>query len=186
MTADRDPLFGAFLDPRGRIRTASRDRARAARPRSLAGVRVGLLWNGKRNAELLVAQIGRLLAEQYDAVVAACAEPYAHAVPLDVPDLAGLVDRCDVTVVGVGDCASCAAAAVADGMAIERQGAPAAVICSDAFVRTARATAAVQGDPGFAFLTTPHPVAALSAHQVAGRATRLLPEVVALLTEEAG
>ena len=40
---------------------------------------------------------------------------------------------CDVIVTGIGDCGSCSASAVADGIAFEAAGLPAAAICSDAF-----------------------------------------------------
>jgi len=175
-------LFRAFLDPTGHTERAADGPARAPRPERLAGARVGLLWNTKQNAELLICELGRLLSERYGAVVTARQMPYAHAIPLDGPDLTSLVEQCDVALVGVGDCGSCAAAAVADGMSIERHGIPAAVICSDAFETTAQATAEVQGDSAYAFLTTPHPIAVLTPEQVTRRADRLLPEVVARLS----
>lgn len=186
MTADHVALFRAFLDPSGRTSWPSGEAARADRVQSLAGARVGLLWNTKQNAELLLVELGRLLAEQHDALVTARQMPFAHAVPLDGPDLATLVDSCDVALVGVGDCGSCAAAAIADGITIERHGIPAAVICSDAFDVTARATAEVQGDPDYPFLTTPHPIAVLSPTQVTQRAAQLLPVVVSRLTGDVG
>jgi len=177
-------LFGAFLSPVGHASGPRGHLVRAERLPSLTGKRIGLLWNTKLNSELMLVELGRLLAEQYDAVVTARQAPYAHAVPLDGPDLVSLIDSCDLALVGVGDCGSCAAAAVNDGMALERHGIPAAVICSDAFDVTARATAEVQGDPDYPFLTTPHPIAVLSADQVVRRAEQLLPAVVDRLTVE--
>ncbi|HYH29819.1 MAG TPA: hypothetical protein VD903_05485, partial [Pseudonocardia sp.] len=58
----------------------------------------------------------------------------------------------------------------------------AAVICSDAFVATADAMAALRGAPGYRYLTTAHPVAILTPEQVRERAAQLVPGVVALLT----
>ena len=93
-----------------------------------------------------------------------------------------LVGSCDVVVVGVGDCGSCSASAVADGLALEAAGVPAVVICSDAFAVTADAMAALQGSPGYHYVLTPHPVAPLGPDELRQRAVAALPEIVATLT----
>jgi hypothetical protein len=59
------------------------------------------------------------------------------------------------------------------------------VICSDAFTVTASAMADLRGVPDYQYVVTEHPVAVLNAEQVRERAKRLVPEVVALLTERA-
>ncbi len=56
------------------------------------------------------------------------------------------------------------------------------MICSDAFKATADAMADVQGAPGYAYLTTPHPVAGLTPEQVRERAEAVAGAVVAMLT----
>jgi hypothetical protein len=71
---------------------------------------------------------------------------------------------------------------VHDGIALERRGTPAAVICTDAFERMGRATATVAGLADYPFLMVPHPVGRLSPEQLRARAAAALPEVVALLT----
>jgi hypothetical protein len=85
--------------------------------------------------------------------------------------------------IGVGDCGSCSAAAVADGIAFEAAGVPAAVICSDAFRVSADAMARLQGSPGYTYVTTAHPVAPLDTDGVRERARLALPELVGLLTD---
>ena len=62
---------------------------------------------------------------------------------------------CDVIITGIGDCGSCSASAVADGIAFEAAGLPAAAICSDAFGVTADAMAELRGAPGYR--TRPRP-----------------------------
>jgi hypothetical protein len=57
------------------------------------------------------------------------------------------------------------------------------VICSDAFVATADAMAGVQGAPGYRYLTTPHPVAGLTAEQVRERAEAVAEQVARLLSQ---
>jgi hypothetical protein len=176
----------AILDPTGRADVAATAPAAglelAPRRPDPAGLRVGLLNNTKHNAALLLAEIGDLLAADHSmSVTIAETKPnFAAPAPAD------LVERfrrdCDVVITGVGDCGSCSASAVADGIVFERAGVPAAVICSDAFAVTASAMADLRGAPGYQYLLTEHPVAVLDVGQVRQRAKRLAPEVVAMLT----
>jgi hypothetical protein len=179
----------AILDPTGRASSApspAPDLDLAPRRTSLAGARVGLMDNTKHNAALLLAEIGKLLATEHGATVTVEATKANFAAPAE----ADLVERyrqgCDVVLTGVGDCGSCSASAVADGILFEQAGLPAAVICSDAFVVTADAMAELRGVPDYAYLVTEHPVAVLSEEQVVQRAKRLLPGVVDMLTSGTG
>jgi hypothetical protein len=175
----------AILDPTGRAgRTPAPPPGLDLAPRraDLAGARVGLMDNTKHNAALLLSEIGKLLATEHGATVTVKATKANFAAP--APE--DLVERCrqdcDVVLTGVGDCGSCSASAVADGIVFEQAGLPAAVICSDAFVVTADAMAELRGAPGYHYLRTPHPVAVLATDQVRQRAKQLLPAVVAMLT----
>lgn len=179
-----DEVFRDILDPTGRLGVPVAGPAHAERPDDLDGVRVGLLSNTKQNADLLLATLGSLLSTRYGAVVTAEETKHAFALPLDEPLLKEMAAECDVAVIGVGDCGSCIASAIADGIAFEREGIPTAVICSDAFDLTARAMAEVQGDKDYRYLTTAHPVAVLSPRQVEQRAGELLPLVAARLRRE--
>jgi hypothetical protein len=176
----------AILDPTGRTSTPTAPPSAAPRARrrpNLTGARIGLLDNTKRNAAALLAEIGKLLVAEHGAAgVALTRTKAAFALPVPEALLAEYVAGCDVVVTAVGDCGSCSASAVADGVLFEAAGVPAAVICSDAFVVTADAMARRRGAPGYRYLTTPHPVAVLGSEQVAERAKDLLPGVVALLT----
>ena len=57
------------------------------------------------------------------------------------------------------------------------------MICSEAFITTADATAEVRGAPGYRYLTTPHPVAGLTPEQVRERAETIADAVARLLAE---
>jgi hypothetical protein len=70
---------------------------------------------------------------------------------------------------------------LADGIVLERAGIPTVSICTDAFVVTAEAMAAVYGFPGFQFVTVPHPLASLDANQIRTRAQDVLPDVLRIL-----
>ncbi|GAA2892754.1 UGSC family (seleno)protein [Streptomyces mexicanus] len=174
-----------ILDPTGGSSPAAPDDGRPA-PRSTAvrlrGARIGLLENTKHNAALLLQELGALLTAEHHV---AAAVPYTKrnfAVPLPDGLLHELADGCDAVITGVGDCGSCSGSAVADGILLERHGVPTAVICSDAFTASADAMAELTGDGDFPYLTTSHPVAALTPGQVRERARQLLPAIVARLT----
>jgi hypothetical protein len=173
----------AILDPTGGAPAVAAPFAPARRRADLAGARVGLLENTKQNAALLLDEVGKLLvAEHGAAAVTMIRTKQAFALPAPDELVAEYARECDVVVTGVGDCGSCSASAVADGVGFERAGLPAAVICSDAFGPTADAMAALRGAPGFRYLTTPHPVAILTPDQVRERAVQLAGGVAALLT----
>jgi hypothetical protein len=154
----------------------------APRPECLTGLRLGLLANTKRNAEQFVADVGRELAEQYG-IVPAVAVKKPNIVETAPAELMAQLTECDIVVTGVGDCGSCSASAVADGILLEQAGIPAAVIISDAFTVSANAMADLRNAAGYGYVTTPHPVANLTAEGVRARAARAVPAIVALLTE---
>ena len=172
-----------ILDPTGATATATKPRApRAPRRKDLRGATIGLLVNTKQNAAPFLDEIGRLLISQHGASKAIARTKVNFAAPAPEELIKELQASCDVIVTGIGDCGSCSASAVADGIALEAAGLPAAAICSDAFAVTADAMAELRGAPGYPYATTPHPVAVLTADQVRERAAQVLGDVVALLT----
>lgn len=153
----------------------------AARPRDLRGARVGLLVNTKKNADIFLDEVGRLLVDTHGAASVLARTKLAFAQPASEELIKEFAAECDVVITGIGDCGSCSASAVADGVALESRGLPAAVICSDAFRGSADAIAALHGAPGYQYATTPHPVAVLTPGQVRERAAAVLPDVLDLL-----
>ncbi|MGE5290810.1 MAG: UGSC family (seleno)protein [Micromonosporaceae bacterium] len=155
----------------------------AARPDSLFGLRLGLLANTKRNAEQFLQQVGEQLAEQYRLQMVLARKKPNIIETAPEPMMAEFADRCDIVVAGVGDCGSCSASAVADGLLLEQAGIPAVVICTDAFMASADAMARLRGAPGYRYVTTPHPVANLTAGGIHDRAVAAIPAIVTLLTQ---
>ena len=70
-----------------------------------------------------------------------------------------------------------------DGIEIERRGKPAAVVCTDRFIVTARAQAAACGLPDYPFAVVPHPIGRLPEEVLRERAEQAAPQVVKLLLE---
>ncbi len=178
----------AILDPtgqKGRPPAGGTFQLAPRRP-ALQGARVGLLINTKRNAELFLDEVGKLLRESHGVASVMARTKLAFAQPVPPDMLAELTSECDVVVTGVGDCGSCSASAVTDGIMLEREGVPAAVICSDAFGASADAIAGLRGAPGYRYITTRHPVAVLTPDEVRERASQVLAEVVAILAGGTG
>ena len=170
-----DPTVGPAGDARGRT-------ALAARPGDLTGLRLGLLVNTKRNAAAFVEEVAAVLAAEHGVTPALTRTKPSIVHPAPAEMVAELRAACDVVVVGVGDCGSCSASAVADGLQLEEAGIPAVVIVSDAFRVSADAMAELQGTEGYQYVATPHPVASLSRDGVRARAVAAAPEIVTLLT----
>ncbi|NKQ58580.1 hypothetical protein HFP15_37620 [Amycolatopsis sp. K13G38] len=176
-------MANAILDPTGGTRAVPAGATVPAPERArLAGATVGLLANTKQNAALFLEEVGKLLIERYGVAAVVPATKAVFALPVTDEQLEELAGRCDAVITGVGDCGSCSASAVADGVAFERRGIPAAVICSDAFIVTANAMAEVRDAKGYRYTTTAHPVAVLTPDEVRERAEEAIEDIVAILT----
>lgn len=151
---------------------------------TLEGLRVGLLENTKRHAAELLEAMGEHLAGQRPLqVVHRTKENFA--MPLTEDLVEELLRECDVVVIGVGDCGSCSAAAVADGIALEARGLPTAVVCTEAFDVTSRAMARLKGQAEFPYLLMPHPIANLTPEGIVERGRDLAARVTVHLTDSA-
>jgi hypothetical protein len=175
-------MVNAVLDPTGGAARVREEVALATPRARLQGATIGLLENTKQNASLFLDELGKLLVERYGVAAVLPRTKVAFALPMPDELLAELAGTCQAVVVGVGDCGSCSGSAVADGVALERRGIPAAVVCTEAFTVTADAMAALKGAKGYEYATTAHPVAVLTPDEVRERAEQALPRVIALLT----
>jgi len=173
----------ALLDPTG-LDDGAQDSTLSPRPTSLKGLTVGLLDNTKPNATLLLEEIGRELAEHYGIAGTRLYTKDYFGTPVKPELLEQIADEVDVVVTAVGDCGSCSAATVADGILFERHGIPTVSITSDSFLPSGRAMAKVQGFPGFDFTAVQHPMASLDAAEVRARALLVMPEIVRILGVE--
>lgn len=172
-----------ILDPTGRGPQTKEAAVLAGRPASLSGARIGLLDNTKHNALLFLQAVGELLVAEHGAASVGIVETKQNfSIPVDEEIISRYRQASDVVVTGVGDCGSCSAAAVADGINFERAGLPAAVVLTDAFDVTGRTMAGVQGAPDYEWIRTEHPMAVLTEDEVRARARKLLPRIVATLT----
>ena len=58
---------------------------------------------------------------------------------------------------------------------------PAAAICTEPFIPTAKAMARIQGVPDYPFITLPHPLGSLTRDEVRERAEAALPRIIEML-----
>lgn len=177
-------MVNTILDPTGGAPPVREGMVLATPRARLRGATIGLLENTKQNASLFLDELGRLLVQRYGVAGVVARTKLAFALPVSDDLLQELATSCQAVITGVGDCGSCSGSAVADGVAFERRGIPAAVICTDAFTVTADAMAALKGADGYRYVTTSHPVAVLTPDEVRARAEQVLPQVVAILTGE--
>lgn len=169
-----------LLDPTGFDGQAA-DNTLAPRPAGLQGLTIGLLDNTKPNAEVLLTEIAGELQRRYDAGKSVMYTKGYFGTPMEREMLDQLVQDCDLVITAVGDCGSCSAATVADGIMLERAHVPAVSIVSDSFLVSGRAMAEVQGFAGYRFVAVEHPVASLDAEQIRARVQTVLPEVLRIL-----
>lgn len=173
----------AIIDPTMLLRNEATAGSDATRPGSLSGLRIGLFENTKRNAAALLDAIGEQLAERDEDITLVRRTKGQFGMPMSSELMADLRSSCDVVVVGVGDCGSCSASAISDGIALEAHGIPSAVVVTEVFEANARAIAALEGAEEYPFLMIPHPFATLSTEQLEEQARELVPRILGRLTD---
>lgn len=173
---EHEPL----LDPTG-MDEVDADNTLAPRPTSLRGLTPGLLDNTKPNSMALLEGIARRLQEQFGTQDPRTYVKHYFGTPAKDELLDQIAEECDFVLTAVGDCGSCSAGTVADGVLLERRGVPTVSICTDSFVMSGSAMAAVQGFPGFEFLTVKHPMASLDEAQIDQRAADAVAQTLSIL-----
>lgn len=151
-------------------------------PADLAGVRFGVLDNGKPNSDRFLS----LLADRF---VAQGAQLYGTVRKPSIGRLAPaalleeLVGACDLVLTGVGDCAGCCSCSVQDGIAVERKGVPTVVVATTEFLTTARISARAAGLPDYPFTVIDHPLGSLSPTQLGQRADLAMDHIRARMAD---
>ena len=119
-----------LLDPTG-TDDGAQDSTLSPRPVSLRGLTIGLLDNTKPNSTMLLEEIASQLRQHHGAGEARLYTKEYFGTPVSDSLLEQIADECDVVITAVGDCGSCSAATVADGIMFERAGIPTVSITSD-------------------------------------------------------
>ncbi len=69
-----------------------------------------------------------------------------------------------------------------DGIALEKMGVPAAVICTEPFISSGKAMSVIGGIPDYPFVVLPHPLGSLPPDSLRERARQAAPEVLRILS----
>jgi hypothetical protein len=135
---------------------------RAPSPSTLAGLRVGLLDNGKPNAATVLTLLGARLAERTGADVALLTKKHGRSANAAIPMAPDIQDRlqaeADIVITGLADCGSCTAYSVHDAIELERVGIPAVVVTTTQFEPVATTLSANLGLADTRRLVLPHPL----------------------------
>ena len=75
----------------------------APRPKSLAGIRVGLVDNSKHNSDQLLMRIAGLLESEHGVKTHLMRRKKSAGIPPSAEIVAEFKEHCDVVVAGVGD-----------------------------------------------------------------------------------
>jgi Fe-S cluster biogenesis protein NfuA len=133
-------------------------------PRSLAGLRIAVLDNGKPNAATVMSRAAETLAARTGATVALVVKkgPGGRsanaAIPCADDIFRRVLEAADVVITGAADCGSCTAYSVYDAISFEKAGRPAIVVTTTKFEPIAATMAADFGMPDVRTLVLPHPL----------------------------
>ena len=160
--------------------TYTAPKGRPARPKSLAGLRPGILENSKHNAQLLMEAMIEGLRER------AQMEPLTVGhkgvtTPPSKETIELLKENCDFVLVGTGDCGSCTAWTVRAAVLLEEHGIPTVGIGSDVFEEQFRKEAEQLGMTGLEFVFVKHPLGGLREPVVRTKAATTIDAVEAAL-----
>lgn len=156
----------------------------APRLSTLKGARIGLLDNTKKNADRLLAEVGKILMRDHG-VVEVLSRRKVSSSPAAPETMIDELAECDAVVNAYGDCGSCASWCIYDGVALEKRGIPTATVNSDAFVVLGQQEAVALGLPGLPIATVPHPMGDVTAEEVQRRAAVFVDQVIHVLTTDA-
>ena len=136
----------------------------AASPKSLAGLRIAVLDNGKPNAGVVMTRAAETLAARVGAKVTLVTkkgprgESANAAIPCAPDIFERLLKEADLVLTGAADCGSCTAYSVVDAIALEKAGVPAVVVTTTKFKPIAETLAGQFGLPETRLLVLPHPI----------------------------
>jgi hypothetical protein len=136
----------------------------APSPRSLAGLRIAVLDNGKANAVEVMSRAADTLAARTGATVSLVTKKGPQgmsanaAIPVAPDIFERLLAEADVVITGAADCGSCTAYSVHDAIELEQAGRPAVVVTTTRFEPIATTLSASLGLPAARLLVLPHPI----------------------------
>ncbi|GAB7143207.1 UGSC family (seleno)protein [Mycobacterium riyadhense] len=162
-------------DPCGVIEVAAIPMA--PRPRSTAGLRLGVLSNTKWNAAKLLRATVREVAALGLTFASVTYYDKHHFSSDASPELImQIAAENDVALTAIGDCGSCCSACVNDAVRLEEAGLPTVAIVTTEFELEARLQRESRGMAGLEPAVATHPISSLTLEQLDSRAAEIAPQ----------
>jgi len=141
----------------------------APRPKTLDGLRLGVLDNSKWNAGKLLR--GAAIALGKTIAFKDVRHYVKHSFSMEAaPELiAEIAGNSDIVLTAIGDCGSCTSCCIRDAIALERLGIPTAAVVTTEFVRETELQRSALGMDGLLPIIIRHPVSAITHAEIADR-----------------
>jgi hypothetical protein len=152
----------------------------AERPKSLRGLRVGLLDNGKEFSDVVLDALAEAIRRDYGVTEIRF---WRKGFPAKgAPFIAEMAEASDVAISGVGHCGSSSPWSIHDAVNLERAGCPAVALISRSFCPLAQIVARGVAYPALPIVLLPHPIGDADNAKISAKGTAAAPECVRLLT----
>lgn len=169
------------LLPTGAVETAAV--ATAARPKSLDGLRVALLDNGKEFSDIVLDGLAETLKRDYGITKI---KFWRKGFPAKgAPFIAEMAAEADVAISGVGHCGSSSPWSVIDAVNLEKAGIPTVALISRSFCPLGQIVGRGVGHNGLPIVMLPHPIGEADENRIAQKGRDAAAECVRLLTTPA-
>jgi hypothetical protein len=152
----------------------------AERPHSLAGLRIGLLDNGKEFSDVVLESLAEKLRRHHGATTI---KFWRKGFPAKgAPFIPEMAAETDVAISGVGHCGSSSPWSVIDAVNLEKAGVPTVALISRSFCPLAQIVARGEGHAGLAIVMLPHPIGEADAANIGRKGSDAAAACVRLLT----
>src|SRR6266481_4634217 len=152
----------------------------AERPKSLAGLRIGLLDNGKEFSDVVLAELAETLRRDHHATHIRF---WRKGFPAKgAPFIEEMAAETDVAISGVGHCGSSSPWSAIDAVNLEKAGVPTVALISRSFCPLAQIVARGVGHPGLPIVLLPHPIGEPDPEKISRKGVDAAAECVRLLT----
>src|SRR5713226_3266234 len=126
------------------------------RPKSLRGLRIGLLDNGKEFSDVVLESLAEVLRRDHGVTNI---KFWRTGFPAKgAPFIEEMAAETDVAISGVGHCGSSSPWSVIDAVNLEKAGVPTVALISRSFCPLGQIVARGQGHDGLAIVMLPHPI----------------------------
>src|SRR5215467_8440750 len=155
----------------------------APRPKSLQGLRVALLDNGKEFSDVVLEALATTLTRDYGVTDV---KFWRKGFPAKgAPFIDEMAAESDVAISGVGHCGSSSPWSVIDAVNLEKAGVPAVALISRSFCPLGQIVGRGMGHQGLPIIMLPHPIGEADEDRIAQKGRDAAAECVRLLTTPA-